>query len=102
MSINQNKMNRFTCSACIALMIAQTSFSQNVGIGTLAPTRARLEVNGKIGNTVAIFEDGHGVSLISSWPEVGFNAYYNNGPRYLSNGFARHSAIGSNFWIHGN
>lgn len=60
----------------------------NVGIGTTSPTRARLEVAGVVSATNAIFgSDGQGVSMISSWPGIGFNAYYNGGDRAISTGY---------------
>ncbi len=64
-------------------------YPQNVGINVINPKRAKLELNGMVGNTSAIFGgDGNGVSLVTSWPEVGFNSYFNNGTRYINNGYA--------------
>jgi Chaperone of endosialidase len=71
--------------------LLNSSQAQNVGIGlgTSNPTRAKLEIAGMVGNTTAIFGgDGRGISLISNWPEIGFNAYYNNGARYIGDGYA--------------
>jgi hypothetical protein len=63
--------------------------AQNVGIGMNTPTRAKLELNGWVGNTTAIFGgDANGVGLSASWPNVEFNSYYNGGHRYIGNGFA--------------
>lgn len=62
--------------------------AQNVGIGTSTPTRAKLELNGMVGNTTAIFgSGGNGVGLVASSPTVEFNGYYNGGHRYLNNGY---------------
>jgi hypothetical protein len=48
----------------------------NVGIGTTAPTRARLEVAGKVGATTALLGQGDtGVSFTAAWPGIGFNSY---------------------------
>ena len=64
-------------------------FSQNVGIGTTTPTRAKLEVHGAVDATAAIFGgESSGVSIQRNWPGIGFNTYWNNGNRYLINGFA--------------
>ena len=72
------------------------AFSQtgNVGIGTLTPTRAKLEVHGVSGDgkTGGIFGgDGAGLSLQRDWPTIGFNQYRDNTfgyGKYLSNGYA--------------
>jgi len=65
------------------------SFGQNIGIGLSNPTRAKLEVNGVVGNTSAIFGgEGTGISFQRDWPTVGFNQYYNAGSRYIGNGYA--------------
>ncbi len=64
-------------------------YSQNIGIGTLTPTRAKLEVHGAVDATTAIFGgESSGVSIQRNWPGIGFNTYWNNGNRYLINGFA--------------
>lgn len=78
-------------SLIIIIAIAGVAFklsAQNVGIGTSAPTRAKLEVNGMVGNTTAIFgAGGNGVGLVAGSPSVGLNGYYNGGHRYLNNGY---------------
>ena len=59
------------------------------------PTRAPLSVTGKVGNTVGIFGDGEpGISLVASWPNVGFNTYYNGGWKSMTQGFS--AIIGQN------
>jgi len=69
--------------------IAISLQAQNVGIGINNPTRAKLEVHGAVDATSAIFGgESTGVSLQRNWPGVGFNSYYNNGHRYMANGFA--------------
>ena len=59
----------------------------NVGIGTSAPSKAKLQVSGMVGNTVGVFGD-LGISLVASSPTVGFNSYLNGGWRSISAGFA--------------
>ena len=50
------------------------SNSGNVGIGTLSPSHARLEINSSVGAAVAIFgADKYGVAIEADNPEVGFN-----------------------------
>ena len=73
--------------AVVAIIISHSSRAQNVGIGTSNPTRAKLEVNGAVGLTSAIFGgDGQGVSLIRDIPGLGFNAYFNNNMRLMRDG----------------
>ncbi len=68
---------------------AQPTPTTNVGIGTTTPTRAKLEVHGAVDATSAIFGgESSGISLQRNWPGIGFNSYYNNGHRYLANGYA--------------
>ncbi|MFN0202967.1 MAG: tail fiber domain-containing protein [Bacteroidia bacterium] len=60
----------------------------NVGIGTSAPTLAILQQHGVVGNTSAIFGGNlNGISLVSSWPGIYFNAYYSGGTRALQTGY---------------
>jgi hypothetical protein len=64
---------------------------------TETPTRAALSVTGKgVGNTVGIFGDGGetGISLVASWPNVGFNSYFNGAWKALAKGFS--AIIGQN------
>lgn len=63
---------------------------QNVGIGTTTPTKARLEITGAVGGaTVGIFGGANsGISLQQNWPTIGFNSYFNNGHRNMSNGYS--------------
>jgi len=61
-----------------------------VRIGTTAsPDKAKVVVNGKVGNTSAIFGvSTTGVSLINNWPAVMFNSYWATYPTALSDGYA--------------
>ncbi len=69
----------FACSFCIA---------QNVGIGTNTPTRAKLEVNGAVDATSAIFGgESSGISIQRNWPGIGFNNYYNGGNKSIAVGY---------------
>ena len=62
--------------------------SGNVGIGT-TPTLATLQQSGMIGNTSAIFGSGNtGISLVTNWPGIYFNSYYNGGSKFMSSGYA--------------
>lgn len=59
----------------------------NTAIGNTTPTLARLQVEGVVGNTVAMFSrnaNSQGVSLVSDWPGVYFNSYYNGGVRSMA------------------
>lgn len=68
--------------------------AQNIGIGIVNPTLARLQVNGVSGSgrTSAIFGgDGTGISFQRNLPVIGFNHYQDNATgngRYMANGFA--------------
>lgn len=63
--------------------------AQNVGIGTSTPTRAKLELNGMVGNTTAIFGSaGNGIGLAANPPLLGFNGYYSQAAKYISAGYA--------------
>lgn len=59
----------------------------NIGIGNSAPALARLQVQGAVGNTVAMFSgsaNSQGVSVVSDWPGIYFNSYYSGGTRSMS------------------
>jgi hypothetical protein len=63
----------------------------NVGIGTTNPSRAKLQVEGVVGNTNALFRTNatsQGISMVSDWPGLYFNSYYNAGQRTMApNGY---------------
>jgi subtilisin-like proprotein convertase family protein len=71
------------------------SYSNHVGIGTLYPSNAKLEIKGASGGatgstTAAMGTDGNGISFQRNWPTIGFNQYRdaNNIPRYMGAGKA--------------
>jgi hypothetical protein len=73
----------------LLFVTVQSVTAQNVGIGTTNTSRAKLEVQGAAGATSAIFGgEGAGISFQRDWPGIGFNEYFNNGHKYMSNGFA--------------
>ncbi|HMJ46373.1 MAG TPA: tail fiber domain-containing protein, partial [Ferruginibacter sp.] len=68
---------------------AQPIPTQNVGIGTTTPWRAKLELHGSVLSTSAIFGgETTGMSLQSNWPGIGFNEYAANGFRYIADGYS--------------
>jgi hypothetical protein len=71
-------------------LIAYSTNAQNIGIGTVTPTRARLELHGGVGRTAAIFGgEGPGISIQKEFPAVGYNQYFDGASsRYIGNGFA--------------
>lgn len=72
----------------LCLLISSIAWSQNVGIGTNLPTRAKLEVHGAMDATSAIFGgESTGISLQRNWPGIGFNSYYNAGNKSIGNGY---------------
>lgn len=61
----------------------------NTGIGITTPDRARLQTQGAVGNTVATFNlaaNSLGMAMVSDWPGIYFNSYYNGGTRQMSSG----------------
>jgi hypothetical protein len=83
-----NKKKIFFLSITLIFCV-QITIAQNIGIGLTNPTRAKLEVNGVAGNTVAIFGgEGNGVSVQRNNPAIGFNHYYNAADKYIANGYA--------------
>jgi hypothetical protein len=72
----------------LLMLLSSYLFSQNVGIGTTTPTRAKLEVNGAVDATSAIFGgESSGISLQRNWPGIGYNSYWNAGNRSIISGF---------------
>src|SRR5262249_52040416 len=48
-------------------------------IGQTAPVLARLQLEGAVNHTTAIFGDNEtGISLVADYPTIGFNAYIDN------------------------
>ena len=80
---------------CLSFILWSTALvAQNVGIGTTTPTLGKLVVNGKVGATVAVFDDnGTGISLQSNLPSIGYNEYYNAGSKFISTGFGGKLAL---------
>jgi hypothetical protein len=59
------------------------------GLGTTALNNAKLNVDGTVGNTMAIFGNSlHGISLVNDVPSIGFNNYYNGGWKTLNKGYS--------------
>lgn len=59
----------------------------NVGIATTNPSLAKLQIEGMIGNTTAIFKGSatsQGISMVADWPGIYFNSYYNGGIRAMA------------------
>jgi hypothetical protein len=83
-------MKKFAIICLAAFLFSAICFSQNVGIGTLTPTHAKLEVDGAVGNVVGIFGNSSfpGLSLNYGYPELGFNYYFNSGYKTMAAGYA--------------
>jgi len=86
-------------NTAFSLLICLCSLSiaaQNVGINTITPNRAKLEVFGVAGSgsTSGIFGvGGAGISIQQNWPSIGFNQYRDETSpgaqgRFMANGFA--------------
>jgi hypothetical protein len=64
-------------------------FGGNVGIGLVNPSHAKLELEGTVGNTMAMFKgnsNSAGIALVGDWPGIYANCYYNNGTKSMSSG----------------
>ena len=60
----------------------------NVGINTINPVHAKLEINGSVGAAVAMFgADKYGVTIEANNPEIGFNYYYSSGTKTIKAGY---------------
>ena len=86
------KFDFLKLAVCFAIGCGiETSYAQNVGIGTTNPAKAGLVVNQKVGNVHAIFgNNAAGISIESNEPTLGFNGYLGQGGQYLAmaNGFS--------------
>ena len=73
----------------IASLHFTNGYSQYVGIGVSNPTLGRLQINGGVGKTTAIFGgDGKGISLQRNFPGIGYNQYDTSSPRVLGSGIS--------------
>lgn len=66
-------------------------FGGSVGVGTTTPTVAKFVVEGAVGNTVALFRKNatsRGLSMVTDWPGLFLNSYYNGGSKAMAQGFA--------------
>ncbi len=66
---------------------------QTVGVGTSNPTLAKFVTEGAIGNTVALFRGSGngtstGLSLVTDWPGLYFNSYFNGNQKAMAPGYA--------------
>lgn len=63
-------------------------YGGGVSIGKdAAPSRAALEAQGAIGNTMATFQrsaGGQGIALVGDWPGLYANSYFNNGVQTMA------------------
>ncbi len=74
---------------CLLLACTYFSISQNIGIGLTNPARAKLELNGAVDYTTAIFGgESTGIGFWRNNPGIGFNNYYNGGVRCIGNGYS--------------
>ena len=68
------------------------SSNGRLGIGSSAPLKAGLVVDRTSGGYLhAMFgSNTAGIAIESNWPGIGFNAYYDNGRRFMTTGHAAH------------
>lgn len=72
------------------LFTGTITFAQNVGIGTISPLRAKIEVVSAETTTGIFGSSSTGISLQQNWPTIGFNQYMSNTgvSRFIGNGYA--------------
>ena len=64
-------------------------YDGKVGIGTTTPALAGLQVDTKVGSTAAMFDSGNaGISLVTDWPGLYFNSYFDGGWKFMGAGYA--------------
>ena len=67
----------------------RVSDAGSVGIGNTNPTLAGLHVDKVVGATAAMFGTGvPGLSIVSNYPGVYFNSYYNGSALFMGTGYA--------------
>ena len=69
-------------------------YGGNVNIGRNTGGRARLEISGNVGSSVAMFgSDKCGVTISADNPEIGFNYFYNGGTKTIQAGYAAYMGM---------
>jgi hypothetical protein len=54
------------------------------------PSKAKLVVQGSVGQSIAMFKksaSSAGISIAADWPEIYFNSYYNGGVKAMKAGY---------------
>ncbi len=68
--------------------------AQNIGINNPQPVHARLESNGYVGASTAMFGSGqYGINFSADFPETGFNYFYNGGTKTIRAGYAAYMGM---------
>ena len=84
-------MKKIFAFLILLMILSPFLFSQNVGIGTLTPTRATLEVIGAVDATSAILVEKAVAYPGRNWPGIGYNSHFNAGNKSMFNGYgAKH------------
>ncbi len=87
----QDTLDKFNFLSAGTPVLTADLGSQRVGVGTANPTLAKLVVEGAVGgNTVGLFRGsatGKGLSLVSDYPGLYFNSYWNGGQLAMAPGF---------------
>ena len=86
-NVNSGMFRQQVTSLFLGLIAVQFVASQNVGIGTGAPTRGKLVVSGVVGRTNTIISNsgtGSGLSIQANYPAIGFNQYFTDQSRYIN------------------
>lgn len=93
--ISQTVQAQLTQNTTTKTITTNTDFNNAanamLGVGTATPSNAKLNVQGAVGNTVSIFQKsatGKGVSIVSDWPGVYFNSYFNGSGKSMAAGYS--------------
>ncbi|MDD4976073.1 MAG: hypothetical protein PHY93_17085, partial [Bacteriovorax sp.] len=87
-TLAQNLVVPFTSVSTGAVANTLYLKAGKVGIGTSNPTLATLQVAGTPSTTSAIFgSSGQGISMITSYPTIGFNSYFAGGFKAIDTGY---------------
>ena len=80
------------CSFLVLALAVNFIIAQNVGIGTLTPTEAKLQIHEPAGNTQFIAAAGSNLPGISTFvpassPSIGYNVRYQSGYKFMGAGY---------------
>ena len=85
---------RYSIGGIVSNNLGLNTYGGNVNIGRNTGGRARLEISGNVGSSVAMFgSDKCGVTISADNPEIGFNYFYNGGTKTIQAGYAAYMGM---------